>query len=72
MSYRHAWDDLRAAEERLGKRLVLRRAGGAGGGQSRLSAEGRRLLGAFRRVERQVADFADDCFARCMQDGPHG
>jgi len=72
MSYRHAWDDLRAAEERLGERMVLRRPGGAGGGQSRLSAEGRRLLAAFRRVERQVADFADDRFAHCIQDGADG
>jgi len=64
MSYRHAWKLLRNAEKHLGKRLILPQAGGAGGGGTVLSDEGRRLLDVFKRLNREVADFADERFAQ--------
>jgi len=69
ISYRHAWDEIRAAERRLGAPLLLRRAGGAGGGSSGLSPHGRRLLELFERLNRDVAAHADALFARYMREG---
>lgn len=68
ISYRHAWDMIKTAEKHLGKELILPHSGGIGGGQSALSAEGRHLLEVFRRVNREVADFADSRFAACYQE----
>jgi len=72
ISYRHAWEEIGAAEKRLGKRLILRQAGGAGGGRSELSPEGRRLMELFDRVNAEVAGFADARFARYVDGEEHG
>jgi len=68
ISYRHAWDMVKTAEKHLGKQLILPHSGGIGGGQSALSAEGRHLLEVFRRIDREVAEFADARFAACSSD----
>jgi len=68
ISYRHAWDMIKTAEQHLGKELILPRSGGIGGGQSVLSADGRHLLEVFRRVSREVADFADARFVACHHE----
>ncbi len=80
MSYRHAWKLLRNAEKHLGKRLILPKAGGVGGGGTVLSDEGRRLLNVFKHLNREVAAFADERFAQLyaaersdnerLKDGP--
>ena len=70
ISYRHAWDMIKTAEKHLGKELILPRPGGIGGGQSALSAKGRHLLEVFRRVNREVADFADAQLAACNHEEP--
>lgn len=69
MSYRYAWNLIGAAEDDLRTRLIIRRTGGSGGGGSALSAEGRRLLGIFRALSREVADFADARFGALCADG---
>jgi molybdate transport system regulatory protein len=63
MSYRHAWNLIRKAERHLGKRLVHRHPGGAGGGRSSLSKEAKQLLEAYRKVSEDVASYADRRFA---------
>ncbi|MCL5103472.1 MAG: LysR family transcriptional regulator [Armatimonadetes bacterium] len=63
ISYRHAWDLIKTAEKHLGAQLIIPRAGGAGGGKSVLSAEGRWLLDVFKRVNEEVAAYADNRFA---------
>jgi len=68
ISYRHAWDMIKTAEKHLGQQLILPHSGGIGGGQSALSAEGRHLLEVFRRIDREVAAFADARFAACSSD----
>ncbi len=55
MSYRHAWAMIRASEQRMGRRLLVRSRGGTGGGGARLTDGARALVRAFRAVE---ADFA--------------
>lgn len=47
LSYRRAWGKIREIETNLGARLVESVAGGAGGGGSRLTPEGRRLVALF-------------------------
>ena len=63
ISYRHAWNITRGAEEHLGKVLLVRQAGGRRGGGSVLSADGRHMLEAFKRLDEQVAAYAQRRFA---------
>lgn len=58
VSYSKAWKIIRQAEENLGKKLVLRKSGGPGGGSAQVTQEGLALIKAFRKTERQVSDFA--------------
>ena len=48
MSYNKAWSVLRQSEANLGIQLVERIVGGAGGGGSRLTAEGMEFLERYR------------------------
>jgi molybdate transport system regulatory protein len=63
MSYRYAWQLLRTAETHLGRSLVVRQAGGASGGGTALTAEGRHVLEVFRELNCDVAEFADQRFS---------
>jgi molybdate transport system regulatory protein len=47
LSYRRAWGKLKEIEQNLGMKLVDRAIGGAGGGGSRLTPEGRRLIDRY-------------------------
>lgn len=58
VSYSKAWKIIRQAEENLGKKLVLRKSGGTGGGSAQVTPEGLALIKAFRKTEKQVSDFA--------------
>ncbi len=58
LSYSKAWKIIRQAEENLGKKLVLRKSGGPGGGSAQVTPEGLALIKAFRKTEKQVSDFA--------------
>ncbi len=49
LSYRRAWGKIREIERNLGVVLVQSEAGGAGGGSSRLTPEGERLLALYER-----------------------
>lgn len=60
MSYRHAWDLIHAAEDRFGKSLLEGHSGGTGGGGSELTSAGEAMLRIFRRLNQQVARFADE------------
>ncbi|MCK4871095.1 MAG: LysR family transcriptional regulator [Phycisphaerales bacterium] len=64
MSYRYAWDLLKTAEKHLGRTLLTLQPGGATGGQASLTDEGRRLLDVYRQLQVEVADFAQERFAR--------
>jgi molybdate transport system regulatory protein len=50
MSYRKAWGILRDAEKNLGFHLVDKRRGGAAGGRTNLSREGRQLVRAYNSL----------------------
>lgn len=50
MSYRKAWGILRDVEQHLGFQLVEKRRGGASGGRTNLSQEGRQLVTAYNSL----------------------
>ena len=51
LSYRRAWGKIREIERNLGKTLVQSEVGGAGGGSSRLTPEGERLVALYQRFQ---------------------
>lgn len=54
MAYSKAWTMLRKAEEMLGYPLLEREVGGARGGSSRLTPQGRILLRNYRMMEESL------------------
>ena len=55
ISYRKAWGDIKKAEDCLRLKLVEKSRGGAGGGQTSLTPEGKRCIAAYVKF-RQEAD----------------
>ena len=49
LSYRRAWGKVKEIEQNLGAKLVESATGGAGGGGSKLTPEGRRLVDTYER-----------------------
>ena len=62
MSYRAVWGRIKATEERLQKKLIVRTTGGADGGGSTLTPYARDLIRAFKVFRRQVITEADASF----------
>jgi len=66
ISYRKAWAQLQALEEVSPFPLLERRAGGRGGGETRLTPEAKRLIQRFEKLRRQVNHEADRIYADCF------
>lgn len=62
ISYRRAWGKIRRMEQGLGQPLLIRRAGGAGGGGARLTPEARQLIARYRRFEAGLSDLVERRF----------
>ena len=60
ISYRNAWDRVKAMETKLGRRLVETRVGGKAGGSATLTADGTELLKEFRKTRKLLFDVLDD------------
>ncbi len=72
LSYRRAWGKLREIESNLGLKLVASEAGGAGGGGSRLTEDGRKLIEIFERFQAATErDLARE-FARFFAEAGRG
>ncbi len=54
LSYRRAWGKIKEIERNLGVRLVRSEVGGVGGGGTRLTPRGERLLAQYRRFRAAV------------------
>jgi len=54
LSYRRAWGKIREIEQNLGVKLVESEVGGAGGGGSRLTRQGERLVAFYQRFRRAM------------------
>jgi len=63
ISYRKAWGRLRSVEQILGFHLVDKRRGGAAGGRTNLSREGRQLVRAYNSLHHDT-DIAMKSIAR--------
>lgn len=64
LSYKAAWDQIEAMNRLAGEPLVQRRLGGRGGGASRLSEQGRRLVARYAQI-----DAAHQRFLRLLNEG---
>lgn len=60
MSYKGAWDAIDAMNNLAGEPLVLRAAGGKGGGGTRLTDRARSLIATFRALEAEHRKFMDN------------
>ena len=59
MSYRHVWSQVRTAEQRLGKPLLIKKAGGAHGGGATLTPYAQDLLVAYEKLYRNVHSYTE-------------
>ncbi len=66
MSYRTAWQHVNTMERAFGRKLMDRRVGGSTGGGCRLTADGLRLLAAYRRFRAGLDALRDRRFRRCL------
>lgn len=67
LSYSKGWKLVKLAEEELGIRFLARQAGGRKGGSSTLTKEALEFLARYRALEREVADYAKEAFARIFE-----
>lgn len=68
ISYRHAWGDIKRAEERLGFALLKREVGGTSGGGSQLTEEGRKLLEGYDMLKNKTIRETDKWFKKLFMD----
>jgi molybdate transport repressor ModE-like protein len=68
MSYSKAWNIVRRAEAHLGFALLERRTGGARGGGSAVSDEGKWLVGSFGALLDEADKVLDELCARHFGD----
>ena len=59
LSYKGAWDAVQALNNLFDAPLVVAQAGGARGGAAELTAAGRAVLGAYHKVESELAQVMD-------------
>ncbi|MHC1728445.1 MAG: winged helix-turn-helix domain-containing protein [Syntrophobacteraceae bacterium] len=62
MSYRAVWGKIRATEDRLGKQLLTKHAGGKRGGGSALTPFGKMLIERFRNLDGLIKTTSDTLF----------
>jgi molybdate transport system regulatory protein len=71
MSYSKAWRIVRIAEVHLRVELLERHAGGASGGGSVLTADGRALVERFGHLQHDLQAALDALFAKYFGDQPY-
>ena len=62
ISYSTGWNIIRTLESQFNRTLIERSQGGAGGGRSRLTEDGRRLIDAFEQYETALRRTANELF----------
>ena len=67
LSYRRAWGKLKEIEQNMGVKLVDTAVGGAGGGGSRLTAEGRLIIERFERFRATAEQDLSRAFSRAFE-----
>ncbi len=64
ISYRKAWSYIKAMEDRLGIKLVVRRVGGKNGGGAELTDEAREFLRRYGELEDDIRRYANKKFEK--------
>jgi molybdate transport system regulatory protein len=72
ISYRKAWGDLKKAEECLRVKLVEKSRGGAGGGKTALTPEGKRLITAYAKFRQEAEAHVARAFDEFVKEIEHG
>ena len=67
MGYRAIWGKIKATEQRLGKRLLVRSVGGHNGGGSQLTPQAEALVEAYRIMQDHLTDEADKFFENTFE-----
>lgn len=67
ISYRHAWGDIKRAEEKLGFPLLERNVGGKSGGGSQLTEKARELLFGYDTLKRKAIQESDRWFKKLFE-----
>jgi molybdate transport system regulatory protein len=66
LSYRRAWGKIKEIERNLGVPLVQSEVGGVGGGRTRLTPKGEKLLSQYRRFRAAVEADVDREFTEAF------
>lgn len=69
MSYTKAWKMLNQVEKQLGDKVVVRVNGGSEGGYTLLTEKGRRLLTAYRGMQRELKEQTDALLEKYFGSG---
>lgn len=69
LSYKAAWDALDDLNNLADFPVIERSVGGAGGGGTRLTDYGRKLVAMFRAIEREYEGVVDQMYARADETG---
>ncbi len=69
LSYSKAWHILDAMEREAGFAVVIRKKGGAGGGETRLTEEGEALIGRYGAFEQACREAVQRIFAQHFPNG---
>jgi molybdate transport system regulatory protein len=68
MSYKKAWSHIKLLQENIPDTLVIKRKGGGGKGGSELTAEAKRLIENYRRLQYEIEEFANRRFSELFLD----
>lgn len=68
MSYNKAWRILKRAEEEVGYPLAIKNVGGARGGGSTLTDEGKELMRKYLAFQKEVYEVADKYFYEIFKE----
>lgn len=68
LSYRKTWDNLRKIETELGFALIKPTRGGADGGSTVLTLEGKIIIAAFEQFHKEYDAIIEEGFNRILSD----
>ncbi|MFA6949153.1 MAG: LysR family transcriptional regulator [Lentimicrobiaceae bacterium] len=68
LTYRRTWNDLKSIEEKLGFTLLETSRGGAEGGSTKITAEGRNLIQAFDHFHEKVDTLMQEHFDQMLKE----
>ena len=70
LSYRRAWGKIKELERNLDLPLVQSAVGGAGGGHTQITAEGRELLRRYAEFQRRAEEAVQEVYTAVFAGGP--